>query len=196
VTEVGRRAAVAEIHCESFYGVEGLTALSLAASNTKPERRVTEMDFAGLSDERRGPHIVVPHRSNVASDRRARAPHGPPAGSGTVNRPASGFSHPAAAPEIADHRQADYFLGLLTQRRRVCDDRIGKYQQAIAIAEGNGDVEGAGRFRPLLRIEQQDRQVVDGLIENLHRRFPLRPPGEVRSYPRKAPLAVVEPVGE
>ena len=97
---------------------------------------------------------------------------------------------------MADHRQADYFLGLLTQRRRVCDDRIGKYQRAIGIAEANGDLEGAGRFRPLLRIEQQDRQVVDGLIQNLHRRFPVRPPGEVWSNPRKAPLAVVEPVGE
>ena len=185
-----------ELDCGRFYGVQRLTALWLAAPDTKPERRVIEMDFAGLSEERGGPHIVVPHRSNVASDRRARAPHGPPVGSAAVNGPASGFSQPAAAPEIADHRQADYFLGLLTQRRRICDDRIDKCQQAIAIAEGNGDVEGAARFRPLLRIEQQDRQVVDGLIENLHRRFPLRPPGEVRSYHRKAPLAVVEPVGE
>jgi len=51
-------AAVDELDCGRFYGVQRLTALWLAAPDTKPERRVIEMDFAGLSEERGGPHIV------------------------------------------------------------------------------------------------------------------------------------------
>jgi hypothetical protein len=42
----------------------------------------------------------------------------------------------------------------------------------------------------MARIEDQDRQILDGLIENLHRRFPVRAPGEAPQGPRRARLAV------
>jgi len=145
------------------------------------------MDFAGLSDELRAPHTVARHRSAVAADRRGRGAHGRTVRSETVNRPAGAVDDSAAAPETADHRQAAYFLRLLTQSRRLSDDRINKYSRAVAGFEANGDAEGAAGFRRRLRTEERDRQVVDRMIENLHRRFPLRTPDEI---PRKAPLAV------
>jgi hypothetical protein len=121
------------------------------------------MDVAGLSDEHGARYTVAPG---------AR----------------SGVDHLAAAAETADRRQAAYFLRLLSRSRRLADYRIGKYRRAVAAAEANGNVGRAADFRRLLRIEERDRQVVDGLIENLHRRFSFPIPGQVRSLPGKAPL--------
>ena len=108
----------------------------------------------------------------------------------TMNRAAVDVECPAAAPQAADHRQAEYFLRLLTQSRRHLDRRIGEYQKSIAIVEAAGDAEGASGLRRMARIQEQDRQTLDGLIENLHRRFALRAPGEVPQVPRRARLAV------
>ena len=108
----------------------------------------------------------------------------------TMNRPAADVECAAAATETADHRQADYFLRLLTQSRRLSDHRIGEYHKAIARAEADGDAEGASVFRRMARIEEQDRRTLDGLIENLHRRFALRAPGEAPPVPRRARLVV------
>jgi hypothetical protein len=105
----------------------------------------------------------------------------------TTSRP-SGDVDRATATEVADRRQADYFLRLLSQNRRLVDHRIDGYHKAIAIAEANGDTEGACGLRRMARIEEQDRTTLDGLIENLHRRFPPRAAGEVASTPRKARL--------
>jgi hypothetical protein len=38
----------------------------------------------------------------------------------------------------------------------------------------------------LMQIEEQERQVVDELIDQLHQRFPRREPGEVPMIPRRA----------
>jgi hypothetical protein len=108
----------------------------------------------------------------------------------TTNRPDGDVDRAAAAPDAADQRQADYFLRLLSQNRRVVDHRIDGYHKAIAVAEANGDTEGACGLRRMARIEEQDRNTLDGLIENLHRRFPARAAGEVSSIPPKARLAV------
>ena len=110
----------------------------------------------------------------------------------TMNRPAGDIDRSTAVPETADQRQADYFLRLLTQSRRVVDHRIDGYQQAIAVSEANKDAEGACSFRRMARIEEQDRKTIDGLIENLHRRFSLRAQGEgeVPPVPRWARLVV------
>jgi hypothetical protein len=96
----------------------------------------------------------------------------------------------SAAAERADHLQADYFRRLLAQRRRHIDHLIGEYQKAIATAEAAGDAEGASGLRRMARIEEQDRQTLDGLIENLHRRFPVRAPGGVPRGPRRVRTAV------
>jgi len=143
------------------------------------------MDFAGLSDEHRAPPTVARHRSNVASDRRARAAHGRAVRPEAENGSAAA-DHVAAA-EAADYRQAAYFLRLLTQSRLLGDERINKYSRAVATFEAKGDAEGAAGFRRRLRTEERDRQVVDRMIENLRRRFSIQTPDEVR---RKGSLAV------
>jgi hypothetical protein len=106
----------------------------------------------------------------------------------TMNRPSSDVESPAAAHEAADYHQAEYFLRLLTQTRRLTDHRIGEYHKAMARAEADGDAEGVSAFRRMARIEELDRQTLDGLIENLHRRFALRAPAEVPAIPRRARL--------
>lgn len=141
------------------------------------------MDLAGWSDE---PHArpLASHRSNGARDRRGRVSHGaavrPAAGhahqpgSLSTNRSAEAFDH-AAAAETADQRQADYFLRLLSQNRRLIDQRIDGYYKAIAVAEARGDAESACVFRRTARVEEQERKALDGLIENLQRRFVVQP---------------------
>jgi hypothetical protein len=156
------------------------------------------MDFAGLPDER-GVRSVAAHASSGAHDLRIRRPRrrivrsepvygsrGNPTPSLTINPPAGDVDPAAVAPETADHRQAEYFLRLLTQSRRLSDHRIDQCHQAIATSEANGDVEGAASFRRIVRIEEQDREAIDSLIENLRRRFPLGAPSEVSPIPRRA----------
>jgi hypothetical protein len=91
-----------------------------------------------------------------------------------------------AASATADHQQAEYFVRLLTQSRQQIDQRINNYQRAISISEDSGDTENVRSFRRLARAEEQDRQTIRDLIENLQRRFPVRAPGEVSQNPRRA----------
>lgn len=79
-----------------------------------------------------------------------------------------------AAGGTADHRQAEYFLDLLLQRRRLTDERIAEYRRAGVAAQNSGDAERAYGLRRLAHGEEQDRRTLDRLIENLHRRFPRR----------------------
>jgi hypothetical protein len=108
----------------------------------------------------------------------------------TVDRPAGEVDRCAAASETADQLQADYFLRLLAQNRRLIDHRIDGHQKAIAVSEANSDPEGACAFRRMARIEEHEREILDGLIENLRRRFPVRTQGEVAPIPRRTPAAV------
>jgi hypothetical protein len=108
----------------------------------------------------------------------------------TVNRLAGDVEFPASPAETADQLQADYFRRLLAQSRLHIEHRLGEYHKAIATAEAVGDAEGACNFRRMARIEEQDRHILDGLIENLHRRFPGQKPGGVPQGPRRARPAV------
>ncbi|OIN77943.1 hypothetical protein BST29_13610 [Mycobacterium malmoense] len=141
------------------------------------------MDVAGLSEER-GARPVAGYRSNGARDRRGFRPRGSAVRPVAMGQAAIGGDQTAAAADTADHRQADYFLRLLAQSRRLVDHRIGQYHKVIAQAEADGDAEAACGFRRMARVEEQDRQTLDGLIENLHRRFALRPSAGVP--PRRA----------
>ena len=96
----------------------------------------------------------------------------------TINRPAGDVESPATAHETADQLQAEYFLRLLAQNRHHVDHRIGKCQKAIAAAEAAGDTESVSGLRRMACAEEQDRQTLDRLIENLRMRFPVRAPGE------------------
>ncbi|WP_231980252.1 hypothetical protein [Mycobacterium sp. E2497] len=146
----------------------------------KISRSGEPMDVAGLSHERGA------RRSVGLRERRARAPH---AG---VARPESGRPAPGpspsadgraaavdpGAPDAADHRQADYFLRLLSQNRRLIEQRIDDYQKAIATAQANGDVDAVCNLRRMARIEEQDRENLDAMLEKLRHRFARRAPGQ------------------
>jgi hypothetical protein len=68
---------------------------------------------------------------------------------------------------------------MLAQRRRLIDQRIEEYQRAIATAQAKGDADAVCGFRRLTSIEEHDRQMLDGMIDKLCRRFtrwaPVRP---------------------
>ena len=162
------------------------------------------MDHAGLSDERASRPAV----ERSAWDRRGGRPrsgtvrqggvHVRQAGAAatstptvvTANRPSAGIDAATAAAEAADLRQADYFLRLLTQNRRVVEHRIEGYRKAIAGAEVSGNTEGASGLRRMARVEEHEREALSGLIENLHRRFPGRSTADVPAMPRRSSLAV------
>ena len=159
------------------------------------------MDFAGLSDERAARSFAT-LKSSGARDRRTRrsrrsmdssepvrGSQGNSTPSVTVSLPAGDSDSSSAAPAMADHRQADYFLRLLAQNRRLSEHRIDQYHKAIAAFEADGDAEGAASFRRMVCSEEQDRQTLDGLIENLRRRFASSAPSEVPSIPRRARVA-------
>lgn len=133
------------------------------------------MDVAGLSHEH-GARPAAVRRSTNSRDRRTHRPHP------SVVHPEPAAGRPAvnagpALPDAADHRQADYFMRVLSQSRRLIDQRIDEYHRAIAAAHTNGDVETANSLRRIARVEEQDRQTLDGMLEKLHRRFPRRSPG-------------------
>jgi hypothetical protein len=129
------------------------------------------MDVADLSHERATRSMTTP-RSASTRERRAHRP-------GTAGRPSqslpaveqTGGALDPAAPDTADQLQADYFIRMLAQRRRLIDQRIGEYQRAIANAEAKGDADAVCGFRRLTSAELQDRRMLDGMIDKLCRRF-------------------------
>lgn len=157
------------------------------------------MDFAGLPEEP-DPRPAAPHRPNGPRDRRGRTPraaavrpvpgHVHKAGSLTANRPAAAVDRATYAADTADQRQADYFLRLLNQSRRLIEQRIDGYHKAIAVAEAKGDTESACLFRRTARIEEQERMALDGLIQKLQRRFVVQPTADVPPVSRPTRLVV------
>lgn len=157
------------------------------------------MDFAGLPEEP-DPRPAAPHRASGAGGRRGRTPHVAAvrpvpghvhqAGSLTANRSAAAVDRVTHAADTADQRQADYFLRLLSQNRRLIEQRIDGYHKAIAVAEAKGDTESACVFRRTARIEEQERKALEGLIDNLQRRFVVQPAADVPPVPRPTRLVV------
>lgn len=130
----------------------------------------------------KGVRAVTEHRSGPVY-----VCHGKSMSSMTMNRPAATVDHGVAAPATtADQRHAEYFRRLLAQSREHIDQRIDTYQRAIAIFEARGEVKRAGGLRRMTRIEEQERQVLDRLIDRLERRFPPGEPGEVPPISRRA----------
>jgi hypothetical protein len=102
------------------------------------------MDFAGSSDE---PVALYAHKPAIAG-RQGGQP-----------------------TEAAHQREADYLLHLLNQILRRIDDRIERYLRLITIFEASDNVEYARTFRRLRLLEEEDRQILEGLIDDLLRRF-------------------------
>lgn len=98
----------------------------------------------------------------------------------TAGRTVGAVNRATVVADTADQRQADYFLRLLTQNRRLIGQRIEGYHKAIAVAEARGDAESAGVFRRTARAEEQERKTLDSLIENLQRRFVVQPTADLR----------------
>jgi hypothetical protein len=76
-----------------------------------------------------------------------------------------------------EQHQADYLLRQLDQIYRRIDNRIDRYLRMSAIFEACGDVDYARTFRRLRSLEEQDRQILSELMDNLRRRFPPRARG-------------------
>ncbi|BBY00388.1 hypothetical protein ACKUT9_05830 [Mycobacterium seoulense] len=141
------------------------------------------MDVAGLSHERSTRPGVA--RATSSRDRRTLRPHtgvGRPEPPRPIQAAAPSTGRLAAdvdpaAPDAADHRQADYFLRVLSQNRRLTAQRIDDYQRAIAAAQANGDVDTVSSLRRIARIEEQDRDNLDRMLEKLRSRFGRRTPG-------------------
>lgn len=153
------------------------------------------MDAAGLSPQR-GARSAAARSSTTTLDRPARRPRAVPVlpspqqlGQGPSPAATVEVDPGATAPDDADHQQADYFLHLLAGRRRLIDHRVDEYQKAVAAAEANRDVEAACNFRRVVRLEIQDRQTVDGMIEKLQRRFVRRTGGDAAAAPQRTRLA-------
>jgi hypothetical protein len=140
-----------------------------------------------LRNTRRSPDVqtVADHVSNdacasrgsVAQLRAAYARQGSSTTSVPLNRPAIDAGQPAEPAADPDHLQADYFLRLLIPSRRRIDRKIDQHQKAIAIAETRGAPEHADRIRRMLRVDEQERQTLNALIDRLQRRFPVPPLG-------------------
>jgi hypothetical protein len=98
-------------------------------------------------------------------------------------RPAANVDQ--AAQGTADHQQAEYFVGLLSQSRELIDHRIDKYEKQVAISEASGDVENVRALWRMTVIEEEDRQLLSEMIDNLERRFRLRGSGGVPHISRR-----------
>ena len=146
---------------------------------TNPQRSQHAQDVAEhLPNDVRDRSVGIHHRGMRLSgpvDARQRKS----TSSTTMKQPGANDDHAAAAPATADRRQADYFLRLLTQGCRRIDHQIDKYRRAITSSEARGDVDYAQGVWGMIRIEEQDRQILEGLIDRLRRRFVLRATGEV-----------------
>jgi len=150
------------------------------------------MSVGSLSPERDA-RSAAARSSTSTLERAARRPRAvaPRPESKPTQGPAAVEVDPGAtASDNADNLQADYFLHLLAGRRRLIDHRVDEYQKAVAAAEANRDVEAACNFRRMVRLEIQDRQTVDGMIEKLQRRF-IRPTGgDAPAAPQRTRLVV------
>jgi hypothetical protein len=94
--------------------------------------------------------------------------------------PAGNVDRSAAAPATAaDHRQGDYYLRMLTRDSREIEGRIDSYRATLARYQANGDADNARWVRRQIRLAQQDRHIVERMIDNLRRRFTLCDQGEV-----------------
>lgn len=116
-----------------------------------------------------------PQRVQAVADRVPNATCGSRA---SMTRPRPRFAvradQSAAVPAVdADNRQAEYFLHLLAEGCRRIDEQIDRYQKAITVAEASGAVDHGRRLRRAMRLEQQERLTLTGLIDRLHRRFSL-----------------------
>jgi hypothetical protein len=114
------------------------------------------MDFVGLLCKRAARHPMAPVD--------APAHDGPPT---NAEQP----QHFQIVAEMADQCPPADLQQLLDQICRRIDHRIERYRRVTALFEASGDVEYAWTFRRMTRVEEQDLQIFEGLLEDLRVRF-------------------------
>ncbi len=119
------------------------------------------MDFGGLLCKRAARHPLAPAN--------AREDDGPPT---NTQQP----QHVQIIAEMAEQCQPVDLQQLLDQICRRIDHRIERYRRVTALFEASGDVEYAWTFRRMTRVEEQDLQIFEGLLDDLQRRFAPRAP--------------------
>jgi hypothetical protein len=82
----------------------------------------------------------------------------------------------ARSGAYVEQHQADYLLRQLDLIGRRIDNRIDRYLRMSTIFEACGNVDYARTFRRLRSLEEQDRQILKELIDNLLQRFLPRAP--------------------
>lgn len=137
------------------------------------------MDPAGVSDEPATRSLAersardIRHRPHGAN--RPAAVHSRQTAVVTTlpaaSRPTGEADRAAAVAEQADQRQADYFLRLLHQNRRMVEHRIEGLRKSITGAEASHNAEGASGLRRQARMEEQECEALTAMIEKLQRRF-------------------------
>jgi hypothetical protein len=127
-------------------------------------------------------HPYTPVRGSAAHSGSTHLGHAKSFSSTTLNPPAR-----VATP---DHRQADYFLHMLTDTYRLIEHRIDKYRLEIALCGATGDVDRARAYRRMMRSDERERLAVKKLVDNLRRRFYVDAGDEVPLISRRARLGV------
>lgn len=107
-----------------------------------------------------------------------------------MHLPAAHADYTADAQTEVDYGQVDYFLGLLTQICRRVNYRIDAYQRGGTRPEAGGYVDYDRGFQGMACIEEQDRRMLEGLIDRLQRRSTPQDRGEVPPLSRGARLMV------
>jgi hypothetical protein len=88
----------------------------------------------------------------------------------------AGLPAPATA---ADYGHTERVLNMLAQICRILNNRIDKYQRARVISEASGQSDYACGARRMARIEEEERRILEGIIDHLQRRSPLSASGKV-----------------
>src|SRR6516164_8168927 len=117
------------------------------------------MASAELPDER-GTRSVAGHRLGGGRDQSRRKTR-----SSTVRPGPVDVGQGGAMPSLTINRPAGDVESPATA-----------HETAIAAAEAAGDTESVSGLRRMACAEEQDRQTLDRLIENLRMRFPVRAP--------------------
>ena len=88
------------------------------------------------------------------------------------HKPACAAQHGRQPIESARQSEADYLVRVVNQILRRIDNRIERYHRLTAIFEASDNRDYSRTFERLRLLEEQDREILEGLIDDLMRQFP------------------------
>jgi hypothetical protein len=77
-----------------------------------------------------------------------------------------------AEVDTADRRQAAYFHRMLSEFCNEIDARVAGYHKILARYEVSGSRDDIRRVRRMIRAEENQRHMLDRMLDKLRRRFP------------------------